>query len=230
MKPFIGIVSVCGFTLLAAGPCGPQGASPAPLKSIHGYLCGLHFVNGEPNRQVVAHHYCAHLSADLRQCVIYDSNRKDARLIGIEYVVSAKLFQTLPAEEKRLWHSHAYEVKSGLLVAPGLAGTAERAAMRDLATTYGKTWHTWQVDRGDAVPMGMPQLMMGLTADGQANPQAVAARDQELGVTTEAKRRQRADLPDPPVDPEANAWERGPALQLELKPQGPPKVFKIPLH
>jgi hypothetical protein len=31
---------------------------------------------------------------------------------GVEYVVSEKVFQTLPAEEKQLWHSHNYEVSN----------------------------------------------------------------------------------------------------------------------
>ena len=43
---------------------------------------------------------------DVRQCVIYDSPNSNARLIGIEYIISAKLFEQLPAEEKQYWHSH----------------------------------------------------------------------------------------------------------------------------
>lgn len=31
---------------------------------------------------------------------------------------------------------------------------AERQSLIDLQKTYGKTWHTWQVDRGDALPLG----------------------------------------------------------------------------
>jgi hypothetical protein len=31
--------------------------------------------------------------------------------------------------------------------------------MEDIAPVYGKTYHMWQVDRGDPVPMGPPQLM-----------------------------------------------------------------------
>jgi hypothetical protein len=32
-----------------------------------------------------------------------------------------------PDDEKRLWHSHHYEVKSGILVAPGIPDLAEHA-------------------------------------------------------------------------------------------------------
>jgi hypothetical protein len=74
-----------------------------------------------------------------------------ARLIGIEYIVSERLFQTFPAEETR--HSHAFEVASGTVVAPGVPAPAARAEMQKLAGTYG---NTWQVDRGDALPLGEP--------------------------------------------------------------------------
>jgi hypothetical protein len=201
-----------------------------PVRAIHAYVCGLHFYDGQMDRQVVAHHFCAHVNEDLMQCVIYDSGRKDARLIGIEYVLSGKRFRTLPPEEQKLWHSHAYEVKSGLLVAPALGDGEEKAMMKTFATTYGKTWHTWQVDRGDPLPMGIPQLMMGFTGDGQVHPNLVAERDRDLGLSTAAKRRQRADLPDLAVDPAADAWRIGGSFQLELKPQGPPPVIQIPMH
>jgi hypothetical protein len=52
----------------------------------------------------------SHLNEDVRQCVIYDSPDKHGRLIGVEYIISARLFEQLPAEEKKYWHSHVYEV------------------------------------------------------------------------------------------------------------------------
>jgi hypothetical protein len=74
------------------------------------------------NRQIVAHHFCSHRSEEFLQCVIYDTNRSDARLIGIEYIISARFFEGLPDEEKRYWHSHQFEVESGQLTAPGNPG------------------------------------------------------------------------------------------------------------
>jgi hypothetical protein len=44
------------------------------------------------------------------QCVIYDSDEPNARLIGIEYIISENVFKTLNEQEKRYWHSHKYEV------------------------------------------------------------------------------------------------------------------------
>ncbi len=40
--------------------------------------------------------------------------------MGVEYIVTGKIFATLPPEEKHLWHSHVYEVRSGSLAAPGI--------------------------------------------------------------------------------------------------------------
>lgn len=55
---------------------------------------------------------------DVRQCLIYDSTKPNARLIGVEYMISPRLFDTLPPEEQKLWHTHEYEVKSGMLIMP----------------------------------------------------------------------------------------------------------------
>jgi hypothetical protein len=36
-------------------------------------------------------------------------------MIGIEYVIAEKLFEGLPSDEKKYWHSHKHEVESGML-------------------------------------------------------------------------------------------------------------------
>lgn len=64
--------------------------------------------------QVEAHHFCGHLNEEVRQCVIYDSAEDKARLIGVEYIISRRLFESLPEEEKKMWHSHQYEASSAL--------------------------------------------------------------------------------------------------------------------
>lgn len=177
------------------------------------YLNGLHMYADDMGRQVEAAHFCIHLRHDLHQCVIFDRNAADARLIGIEYIISEERFRTLPADEKKLWHSHHYEVKSGILTAPGVPEIAEHSYFKDLVSTYGKTFHTWQYDRED-FPYGIPQLMMGFTADGQADEDIVRARDARVGVSTQSKRANREDIPIPHVDPGANHWESGQSLQM----------------
>ncbi|GGK05178.1 OBAP family protein [Pseudomonas matsuisoli] len=186
-----------------------------PIEALNAYLDGFHFYNGNMQAQMEAHHYCSVLNEEVIQCVIYDGNVADAKIMGVEYIISERLFKGLPEGEKALWHSHGHEVKSGQLVAPGIPEVAEHALMNKLATTYGKTWHTWHTDQDKALPLGVPQLMMGFTADGQADPQMVDQRDKRMGIDFRKKRKQRADIPMPAVAPGADAWQQGKVIQIE---------------
>lgn len=190
-----------------------------PIDAVSMYLNGFHFYADDMGRQIEAHHYCAHVTEDFFQCVIYDANGDGARLIGIEYIVSERLFRTLPEDEKPLWHSHRHETTSGELIMPGIPGGVEHAAIADLVTTYGKTWHTWQTDRHASLPLGIPQLMMGFTQDGQLKPELLQDRDRRFGVSKAEIGRSRADLlaGAPPVAAGADGWTGGQSPQLVLQ-------------
>lgn len=209
--------------LLQAGAMLLQSRSPVAAMNV--YLNGFHFAADDLGQQMEAHHYCAQVTEDFMQCVIFDGNRRDARLIGVEYIISERLFEGLPDDEKRLWHSHHYEVKSGTLVAAGIPERVERELMKKVIRTYGKTWHTWDTNE-HALPIGIPRLMMAFTGDGQVHEDMVAARDERFGVSTEQRRRLRAGIPEPGVAAGANPWERGKTLQLALeeRPFGRPSA------
>lgn len=127
-------------------------------------------------RQVVAHHFCGHINEDMRQCLIYDGPDANARLIGLEYIVTEKLFMTLPDDEKKLWHTHEWEVKGGLLFMPGVPETIQRQDLEKVAKTYGKVYHFWQVDLGHELPIGLPNIMMAVTRDGQLYPEMIEGK------------------------------------------------------
>ena len=184
-----------------------QGKSP--LKKINAYLDGFHFYNGNMNAQMEAHHYVSQLNEDVHQAIIYDGNGEDAKIMGVEYIISEKLFKTLSEEEKKLWHSHHFEVKSGTLIAPGIPEAAEHELMEKLVSTYGKTIHTWHTDQQKTLPLGSPMVMMGFTKEGQLHPELLAERDKRFNVSSAEKKKNRADIPMPKVDPSANAWEKG---------------------
>ena len=199
---------------LASGVIQPK----YPLSAMSTYLNGFHMYADDMGLEVEASHFCIHLRHDLHQCVIFDRNAADARLIGIEYIISEERFRGLPEEEKRLWHSHHYEVKSGELVAPGIPDMAEHAYFSDLVTTYGKTFHTWQYDRDD-FPYGIPQLMMGFTQGlgkptrrwftaataGSASRPPASGR---TGLTSRNRRWRPAPTPGGAVGPCRHAWRR----------------------
>lgn len=192
--------------------------SHSPIGSIDMYLNGFHFYADDMGRQIEAHHYCSQVNEEFFQCVIYDGNKFDSRLIGIEYIVSERIFKSLPEDEKALWHSHRHETTSGELVMPRIPKAVEHTAIAALVSTYGKTWHTWQIDQDSSLPIGIPQLMMGFTADGQLNPEMIRRRDKELAINTAEEKKAREDMAGaaPPPDAAADGWKKGTSRQLSL--------------
>jgi hypothetical protein len=186
-----------GTRVLEAGSTGLQ--RDAPPDALDVYLDGFHPMKDDPAHQVESHHFCRQVNEDFAQCALFDGNTAGANLHGIEYIISERLFEGLPAEERRYWHPHNGEILSGQLIAPGLPEAAERELMRSKINSYGKTWHTWSTTRpdggpGDALPLGPPMLAWSFSRFGEARSQLIEERDRRLGVSTEAKRRGREDL------------------------------------
>jgi len=173
----------------------------APLKNFDVYVVGFHCAKGEPDFQMEAHHFCRVVNEDLLQCVLFDGNTEDANLIGIEYIVSGRLFDGMPAEEQGYWHPHNFELLSGQLVAPGLPEAAEKAFFGLLVNSYGKTWHTWHTGTpgspGMELPYGDPKLMWSFNRDGECDEGLRRDRDEAMGLDTDGKRADRQSfLPD----------------------------------
>ena len=172
--------------------------SKAPVDKISVYLSGFHPAKDDPSVQMESHHYCDQVNEDFMQCVLYDGNTADARLHGIEYIVSEKLFATLPAGERQYWHPHNYEILSGTLRMPGLPDAAEKATLARKINSYGKTWHVWMSGvhgrEADALPLGPAHLAWSFNRDGEAAPGLVEGRDRRMGLDSGEARRERADL------------------------------------
>lgn len=148
------------------------------------------------------------LWSDVRQCLIYDTPEPNARLIGVEYMISGTLYKTLDSEERKLWHSHVYEVKSGMLILPGpkylpqsVWEAAETKEMEQVVGLYGKTYHFWQVDRGDKLPLGQPQLMISFTEDAQLSESKskLIDRNERFSVDCEANKAKRSYIAEPDI-------------------------------
>ncbi|CAI9087861.1 OLC1v1022045C1 [Oldenlandia corymbosa var. corymbosa] len=169
-----------------------------PIKQMSQHVCTFALYSHDMSRQIETHHYVTRLNQDFLQCAVYDSDDPTARLIGIEYIVSDTIFQTLEPEEQKLWHSHAYEVTAGLWVNPGVPEAIQRPELRNFAQTYGKFWCTWQVDRGDRLPLGPPALMMSpqVVNMGKVMPELVTKRDEKYKISSEELILSRADLAD----------------------------------
>jgi len=151
----------------------------------------------------------------VRQCLIYDAPTNPARLIGVEYMITPKLYETLDQEERKLWHSHDFEVRSGMLIMPNpnlpkaVWEIPETEEMKEVVGLYGKTYHFWQVDRGDTLPLGKPELMMSFTKDEQVPWDKVKDRDERYGVDTMQKREMRKGIEGVEIHGDADSCWKG---------------------
>lgn len=131
-------------------------------------------------------------------------------------MITPKLYETLDSTERKLWHSHVFEAKSGMLIMPqptfvpnSVWEMAENTEMEQVVTLYGKIYHLWQVDRGDKLPLGEPQLMTSYTAEDQFDfEKMVGERDKRFGSDWRRKREVRSYIEEPEIHPDADwAWK-----------------------
>ncbi|KAF4360693.1 hypothetical protein G4B88_010688 [Cannabis sativa] len=182
-----------------------------PVKKMNQHVCSFALYSHDMTRQLMTHHYVTRLNQDFLQCAVYDSDHISAHLIGVEYIVSDKVFETLPPQEQKLWHSHAYEVKSGLWVNPRVPEMLGKSELENMTKTYGKFWSTWQTDRGDPLPMGAPALMMSPQAvsPGIVKPELVRERDERYNISTEALGESRVEISESEwINPQADYWKQ----------------------
>ncbi len=162
----------------------PMGVK-APIQEIlHCPLAfaGVHLLKDLPEHPQVAYHYCKPVNADVSQCVLYDSPGPDAKLIGVEYLVSDAMYQKMPPEEKVYWHDHKYEVDAGLLKSLTQSGGDEQKTMTAVRTLWGKVFHTWTT--GKTYPSGSPKLFWSVTGE----EPFVLSPDAKLPVELEERR------------------------------------------
>jgi len=169
----------------------------APVGKFDIYLVGFHPMKDHPEHQMTANHFCNQVNEDFAQCVLFDGNTADANLNGIEYIISEKLFASLPEEERKYWHPHNGEILSGQLRAPGIPDVAEQSLMKSKLNSYGKTWHVWNTGHhgmeADQLPIGPAMLSWSFSREGEAIPEMVKKRDQDMGLSSQDTREQRKE-------------------------------------
>lgn len=174
----------------------PDKANINPAKFLGEYglhVCAFHVGKNDPSLQVESHHYCTPLRDGVFQCVIYDRDRGNAKLIGVEYIVSDEIFQTLPEEEKKLWHPHEYEIRAGLLTMPGVQPDCEKKLLKALLKSWGKVFHTWPDPKTD-LPIGPPVLMWSATKEGSVRKDLIRSRDEHYKIDVNELKKQREKL------------------------------------
>ena len=80
--------------------------SPAAAKPNQGFDlhvdAKLHFP-GDPD--AIAHHFCKNVSGGMIECLLFASEEPDARIVGVEVIVTAETWASFPPEEQMLARS-----------------------------------------------------------------------------------------------------------------------------
>jgi hypothetical protein len=121
-----------------------------------GPLTAVRHVFDDPTLRVW--HYCTPHHKILAVCSLFDSNQKNATLIGIEYMLSPEDYKKLPEREKPYWHYHVTEFAPNRADPhfPMLSAENEKKVLKLIADTYGKVILTW--DPNDELPAFPPQV------------------------------------------------------------------------
>src|SRR6478672_573647 len=98
-----------------------------------GHLTAIRHIFDDPSLRV--QHYCKPNDKILLVCQLYDSNSSKGTLIGIEYIITADQYKSLPDREKPAWHYHLIEFATNRADAkfPDLTPQKEGESLKKLA-------------------------------------------------------------------------------------------------
>lgn len=132
--------------------------APAAMKPTDGWTLHIDAKRHMPKMpDMVVHHYCKKVAGGLIECQLYDSDRPDARLIGVEMVVDAATYYQFNKKEKALWHYHKTEIPKVDAVLPDLSPGEAAKTLKGLQDTYGKVYILWNPAKSES-PVGKPSI------------------------------------------------------------------------
>jgi hypothetical protein len=111
-------------------------------------FAGAHGWPNRPGSPGVARRDCEPVNNLVSHRLLYDGPSPDARLIGVEYLVSDEVYRRMPAEERLYWHAHGCEGDAGLPSSPRPPRSDANATRVEVGTLWRKVYRTW-VSGGD---------------------------------------------------------------------------------
>jgi hypothetical protein len=150
------IISALAFCLGTA--IAEEKEAPAAVKPSDGWTLHIDAKQHIPKMpDIVVHHYCKQVSGGLTECQLYDNDKPDARLIGVEMVVDAETYKKFSKKEKALWHYHKMEIPKVDAVLPDLSPEEAAKTLKGMEETYGKVYILWNPAKSES-PVGKPAI------------------------------------------------------------------------
>lgn len=139
----------------------------------------MHFPS---NPDLIAHHYCKTVAGGLIECLLFESDAEDAKLVGVETIVSTGVYNTFSEPEKALWHYHKKELPIVEAKLPDLPPEEAAKVVMSLEETYGKLYILWDPGKSD-LPIGNPSITV-LDTTPMSIPPAPATTPKMSGFET----------------------------------------------
>ncbi len=105
----------------------------------------------------IAHHFCKQVKGGMFECQLYESDDKDARLVGVETVVDTNTWEGFDDSEQALWHYHKEEIPKINAKLPDLSDEEAAKVVETLNETYGKVYLLWDPTVNE-LPIGNPSI------------------------------------------------------------------------
>ena len=115
-----------------------------------------HFGDAHPTE--IAHHWCKPVSG-MTECLIFDSDAPDARLVEVETIITPAVYKSLSPQEQALWHWHKTEIPKVNAKLPDMTPAEAAKVVASITDTYGKVWMLWD-PMANANPVGSPTVIV----------------------------------------------------------------------
>lgn len=138
-------------TVLACSQPKPAAPEKSPASGFNLHIDAKKHINDMPDW--VVHHFCKSINEQVAQCLLFDTDEPNAKLIGVETIISPQLYAALPEAEKTNWHYHKTEIPQVDAVLPGLSEKEARDVVAGLEDTYGKVIIFWKPN--EPAPIGI---------------------------------------------------------------------------
>ena len=149
---------LAGFLLF---PLSSDRAQANPLMGYTIHITAPHVMDGE----IVGpfHHFCKPINAQIIQCILFDSDAPNARMIEVEYMVSKDAVRSAIPECSRCknWHDHAQEIATGRVAIINPSDPKEQKALAEyVGKTDGIIIHLWP--KGAPFPDGTVSIAQSI--------------------------------------------------------------------
>ena len=166
MNPFvrsIGLAAIVGFVTVGCASA-PQAVSAEPSSPAEGYDIHLQAPHLMADGTVGGpfHHYCKGISAEVLQCLLFESTDPKAKLVAVEYFVAKSLARKEVPLIKwhRNFHDHKVEIATGRVQVLDLPPDEAAKVANAAAATDGIIFHLWHQDQ--VIPDGKVTIPQSL--------------------------------------------------------------------